>query len=88
MIGRGWTSAFRLRAEPRALLAAGQREDRKLAAERGYQGSIHVSGCAKRCARSAPSDLTLIGEDGLYRVGEPLVSRKDFAALIESATDG
>lgn len=36
-------------------------------AARGFRGSIHVSGCAKRCARSAPSDFTLIGEDGHYR---------------------
>jgi precorrin-3B synthase len=58
-----------------------------LAAERGYQGTIHVSGCAKRCARSAPSDLTLIGEDGLYRMGQRLVGREDFPALVEAATD-
>jgi precorrin-3B synthase len=60
----------------------------KLAGERGYQGSIHVSGCAKRCARSAPSDLLLIGEDGLYRLGERLVGRKDFPGLVEAVSDG
>lgn len=27
----------------------------------GFTGTIHVSGCAKGCARSAPSDLVLVG---------------------------
>jgi precorrin-3B synthase len=33
-----------------------------------FQGSIHVSGCAKGCARSAPADLVLVGEQGRYNV--------------------
>jgi precorrin-3B synthase len=60
----------------------------KLAGECGYQGNIHVSGCAKCCARSAPSDLLLIGEDGRYRLGQRLVGQKDFPALFEAASDG
>jgi precorrin-3B synthase len=39
-----------------------------IAAVRGYRGSIHVSGCAKGCARSAPSDLVLAGKQGAYRL--------------------
>ena len=39
-----------------------------IAAVRGYRGSIHVSGCAKGCARSLPSDLVLAGKQGAYRV--------------------
>ena len=39
-----------------------------LAAARGYRGSIHVSGCAKGCARSLPSDLVLAGKSGAYSV--------------------
>jgi precorrin-3B synthase len=35
---------------------------------RGYRGSIHVSGCAKGCARSLPSDLVLAGKAGAYQV--------------------
>ena len=31
-------------------------------------GSIHVSGCAKGCARSAPSELVLVGKAGRYRL--------------------
>jgi precorrin-3B synthase len=33
-----------------------------------FTGSIHVSGCAKGCARSAPADLVLVGEQGRYGV--------------------
>ena len=39
-----------------------------IAAIHGYQGSIHVSGCAKGCARSLPSDLVLAGKAGAYRL--------------------
>jgi precorrin-3B synthase len=31
-------------------------------------GTIHVSGCAKGCARSAPADLVLVGRDGRYGI--------------------
>jgi precorrin-3B synthase len=34
----------------------------------GIPGSIHVSGCAKGCARSAPADLVLVGSEGRYGV--------------------
>jgi precorrin-3B synthase len=30
--------------------------------------TLHVSGCAKGCARRAPADLTLVGENGRYGV--------------------
>jgi len=44
-----------------------------LAAITGYRGSIHVSGCGKGCARSAPADLVLVGQAdaryGLIRHG-------------------
>ena len=39
------------------------------AAAQGYQGSIHVSGCAKGCARSDPSDLVLVGKAGSLLAG-------------------
>lgn len=39
-----------------------------MASARGFEGSIHVSGCAKGCARSAPSNVVLIGKSGRYRV--------------------
>jgi len=42
-------------------------EARRLAAM-GIAGTIHVSGCAKGCARSAPADLTLVGRDGRFGV--------------------
>ncbi len=44
------------------------RRDARRIASRGFTGSLHVSGCAKGCARSAPSDLVLVGETGRYGV--------------------
>jgi precorrin-3B synthase len=44
-----------------------RRAARQLAA-RGFKGSIHVSGCAKGCARSRPADLVLVGDEGRYNV--------------------
>jgi len=38
---------------------------RRLAAS-AFTGSVHVSGCAKGCARSAAADLVLVGEQGRY----------------------
>jgi precorrin-3B synthase len=68
-----------------------------LAAAHGYDGSIHVSGCAKGCARSAPSKLVLVGHAGLYRLVrdattrgpvERVVGSEDFPALFEESRDG
>jgi precorrin-3B synthase len=44
-----------------------RRTARRLAAS-AFSGTIHVSGCAKGCARSAPADLVLVGEQGRYGV--------------------
>jgi precorrin-3B synthase len=44
------------------------RADARRLAAIGLAGTIHVSGCAKGCARSAVADLTLIGQDGRYGV--------------------
>lgn len=44
-----------------------RRTARQFAAS-GFAGSLHVSGCAKGCARSTPADLTLVGEAGRYGV--------------------
>lgn len=44
------------------------RRDAKRIAMTGFAGGIHVSGCAKGCARSAPADLVLVGSDGRYGV--------------------
>jgi len=32
----------------------------------GFAGTVHVSGCAKGCAKSGASDLVLVGADGVY----------------------
>jgi precorrin-3B synthase len=34
----------------------------------GFTGTIHVSGCAKGCAKSGLSDLVLVGADGAYGI--------------------
>jgi precorrin-3B synthase len=34
----------------------------------GFAGTVHVSGCAKGCAKSGASDLVLVGAEGLYGV--------------------
>ncbi len=44
------------------------RGDAHRLAARGFEGTIHVSGCAKGCARSAAADLTLVGHNGRYGV--------------------
>ncbi len=44
------------------------RGDARRLALRPFDGTIHVSGCAKGCARSAPADLVLVGEGGRYGV--------------------
>ncbi len=44
-----------------------RRTARRLAAS-PFSGSIHVSGCAKGCARSTPANLVLVGEQGRYGV--------------------
>ena len=68
-----------------------------LAAAEGYDGSIHVSGCAKGCARSAPSQLVLVGKAGLYRLVrnattrgpvERIIGAEEFPALFAGPRDG
>jgi len=44
------------------------RADARRLAAMGFAGTIHVSGCAKGCARSAPADLVLVGKDGRYGI--------------------
>jgi precorrin-3B synthase len=34
----------------------------------GFAGTVHVSGCAKGCAKSDAADLTLVGADGRYGI--------------------
>jgi precorrin-3B synthase len=54
---------------------------RRLAAA-GFSGSLHVSGCAKGCARSMPADLTLVGEGGRYGVVRDGTARDSFDETI------
>ena len=62
-----------------------RRTARRLAAS-PFSGSIHVSGCAKGCARSAPADLVLVGEQGRYGVVRNGTAR-DFPERIIDANE-
>jgi precorrin-3B synthase len=52
-----------------------------------FAGTVHISGCAKGCAKSGPADLVLVGSEGRYGVvrggtAQDLPARRDsFAAL-------
>jgi precorrin-3B synthase len=63
---------LRIEACPGAPACASATVDTRAAARRlaaiELAGSIHVSGCAKGCARSTAADLTLVGQDGRYGV--------------------
>jgi precorrin-3B synthase len=67
-----------------------------VAARRGWQGSIHVSGCAKGCARSLPSELVLAGMAGAYRLirnattrgpVERIIGIEEFETLFDERRD-
>lgn len=69
----------------------------RLVAERRFDGTVHVSGCAKGCARSAPSDLVLVGEAGRYGVvrdgttrdeAERTICPADLESLLRDANHG
>ncbi len=58
-----------------------------------FTGSLHVSGCAKGCARSAPADVVLIGQGNRYRIVRDGTVRSEPGgaldpACIEAAGDG
>lgn len=40
----------------------------EIACRTDFAGTLHVSGCAKGCARSAPADVALVGDGERYRV--------------------
>jgi precorrin-3B synthase len=62
------------------------RRDAHRLAARGFEGTIHVSGCAKGCARSAPADLTLVGEGGRYGVVRNGTPRDPVERFVEPDT--
>ena len=60
------------------------RHDARRLAARGFDGTIHVSGCAKGCARSTAADLTLIGEGGRYGVVHNGTTRGAIERIVEA----
>jgi precorrin-3B synthase len=63
---------LRIEACPGAPACASATVDTRAEARRlakmDLPGTIHVSGCVKGCARSAPADLTLVGREGRFGV--------------------
>lgn len=57
---------------------------RRLAAHE-FTGSIHVSGCAKGCARTAPCDLVLVGEGGRYRLAHNATAQATPERMVDAA---
>ena len=60
------------------------RRDARRLAERGFEGTIHVSGCVKGCARSTAADLTLVGEGGRYGMVHNGTTRDAIERFIEA----
>jgi precorrin-3B synthase len=67
-----------------------------LAARHGHGGDIHVSGCAKGCARSDPAELVLVGKSGGYWLirnatthgpVEGMIGPEEFGTLFEGQAD-
>ncbi len=54
---------------------------RSLAA-RPFEGTLHVSGCSKGCARSAPADLVLVGIEGRYGIVHGGTARSPFERIV------
>lgn len=52
----------------RSAFAPAQADALRLAGVAGLLGAVHVSGCAKGCARQAPAPLTLVAQAGGYGV--------------------
>lgn len=61
------------------------RGDARRLAAHGFTGSIHISGCAKGCARTAPSDLVLVGEGGRYRVARNATAQATPERMVDAA---
>lgn len=62
------------------------RRDALRLAARGVEGTVHVSGCAKGCARSTAADLTLVGMDGRYGVVRNGTTRDPVEKIVEPNT--
>jgi len=64
------------------------RRDARRLASLGFKGSLHVSGCAKGCARSAPADLVLVGERGRYGIVRSGTARDRIECTIDVEETG
>lgn len=80
---------LRIEACPGAPACEAASVDTRRAAHRlasaGFAGTLHVSGCAKGCARSAPADLVLVGDRGRYGVIRHGTTRDPIERMIDPA---
>jgi precorrin-3B synthase len=51
----------------------------------GFTGTVHVSGCAKGCAKSGPADLVLVGCEGRYGIVRNGTAQDQFARRLSFA---
>jgi precorrin-3B synthase len=51
----------------------------------GFAGTVHVSGCAKGCAKSGSSDLVLVGSEGRYGIVRNGTAQDQFARRLSFA---
>lgn len=58
----------------------------RLLATRPFAGTVHVSGCAKGCARSAPAELVLVGTDGRFGVVHNGTTRSPIERIVTPDT--
>ena len=58
----------------------------RLIASRPFAGTVHVSGCAKGCARSAPADLVLVGTHGQLGMVHKGTSRSPIERIVTPDT--
>jgi precorrin-3B synthase len=50
-----------------------------------FAGTVHVSGCAKGCAKSGPADLVLVGSEGRYGIVRNGTARDHATQLLSFA---
>jgi precorrin-3B synthase len=62
------------------------RDDARRLAPLLHGRRLHVSGCAKGCARPAAADITLVGENGRYRMADSPALTLDEAAHAMATT--
>ncbi|CCD94015.1 putative precorrin-3B synthase (cobG) [Bradyrhizobium sp. ORS 375] len=80
--GSGCCPSTRLATREHARMLAGD------IARTRFPGTLHVSGCAKGCARSAAADLVLVGEDDQYCIVRNGTAKSEPSGVLDPADIG